>query len=125
MTEKQLGDLPFDQQHLIRFVVEDLEAQFAGTFGVGTIERFVKERLTALGKVDGSLPSSTPGVLFLCVHDAGRLAPSPRGRPGHGVLRWLRTGVHDQPRDGRCDGGGGDLLRRVDALGVSLELDER
>ena len=72
MTEKQLGDLPFDQQHLIRRVVKDLEAQFAGTFGVETIERFAKERLTAFGKVDGSLPSSTSGVLFLCVHNAGR-----------------------------------------------------
>ena len=72
MTEKQLGDPAFDQQHLVRRVVEDLEAQFAGTSGVETIERFVQERLTALGKVDGSLPSSTPGVLFLCVHNAGR-----------------------------------------------------
>lgn len=33
-------------------------------------EKFAKERLTALGKVDGSLPSSAPGGL--CVHDAGR-----------------------------------------------------
>jgi len=97
MTAKHLSDLPFDQQHLIRRVVKDLESQFAGTFGVETIERFVldsldklltsakvttflpvlaekfaKERLTALGKVDGSLPSSMPGVLFLCVHNAGR-----------------------------------------------------
>ncbi|MFN7151657.1 MAG: arsenate reductase ArsC, partial [Microthrixaceae bacterium] len=71
--------------------------RFAGTFGPETIERFVNdslqqllptakittylpvlaekfaiERLTALGKVEGSLPSTAPGVLFLCVHNAGR-----------------------------------------------------
>lgn len=31
-----------------------------------------RERLRALGKVEGSIPSATPGVLFLCVHNAGR-----------------------------------------------------
>ena len=35
-------------------------------------ERFARERLRALGKVEGSLPSTVPGVLFLCVHNAGR-----------------------------------------------------
>ena len=89
--------LPLDQQHLVRRVVANLEPQFAGTFGTQTIQRFVvdsldkliptariatflpvlaekfaKERLIALGKVEGSLPSDAPSVLFLCVHNAGR-----------------------------------------------------
>jgi protein-tyrosine-phosphatase len=97
MTESQISDLPLDQQHLVRRVVTRLEPRFAGTFGPETIERFVTDsleqlmptatittflpvlaekfavqRLTALGKVQGSLPSTTPGVLFLCVHNAGR-----------------------------------------------------
>ena len=97
MTDPQFVDLPLDQQHLVRAVTSALEPRFAGTFGVETIERFVidslellvptatvtsflpvlaerfaKDRLIALGKLDGSLPSVVPGVLFLCVHNAGR-----------------------------------------------------
>jgi protein-tyrosine-phosphatase len=97
MAEMQIQDLPLDQQVLVRKVAGHLAPEFAGTFGTETIERFVmdsldrlmpmakiktylpvlaerfaKERLRALGRVDGSLPSTTPGVLFLCVHNAGR-----------------------------------------------------
>jgi protein-tyrosine-phosphatase len=97
MTDARVSDLPLEQQHLVRRVVARLEPRFSGTFGPETIERFVTdsleqlmptatittflpvlaekfaiERLTALGKVQGSLPSATPGVLFLCVHNAGR-----------------------------------------------------
>ena len=97
MADTNLRDLPLDQQHLVRTVVAHLEPQFAGTYGTETIERFVvdsleqllptakvttflpvlaekftKDRPRALGRVDGSLPSTTPGVLFLCVHNAGR-----------------------------------------------------
>jgi arsenate reductase len=97
MADTDLRDLPLDQQHLVRTVVAHLEPQFAGTYGAETIQRFVvdsleqllptakvttflpvlaekftKDRLRALGRVDGSLPSTTPGVLFLCVQNAGR-----------------------------------------------------
>ncbi len=97
MNDLSLRDLPLDQQHLVRTVVAHLEPQFAGTYGAETIQRFVidsleqllptakittflpvlaekftKERLRALGRVDGSMPSTIPGVLFLCVHNAGR-----------------------------------------------------
>ena len=93
----RIDTLPLDQQVVVRRVVSNVANSFAGTFGPETIERFVidsleqllptaritsflpvlaekfaKERLRALGKVDGSLPSTTPGVLFLCVHNAGR-----------------------------------------------------
>lgn len=96
MDDTRLTDLPLDQQHLVRRVVSHLEPEFAGTFGPETIERFVvdsldkllptakvatflpvlaekfaKERLVALAKVEGAL-TTTPSVLFLCVHNAGR-----------------------------------------------------
>ena len=35
-------------------------------------ERFARDRLTALAKIEGRLPVTTPSVLFLCVHNAGR-----------------------------------------------------
>jgi len=97
MSDSKLNDLPLDQQHLIRTVTARLGPEFAGTFGTETIERFVvdsleqllpsaritsyvpllaekfaKQRLRALGRLDGSLPHVDPGVLFLCVHNAGR-----------------------------------------------------
>lgn len=97
MTDSSLERLPLDQQHLVRTVTARLSPSFAGIFGIETIQRFVldsfeqllpnarvttylpilaekfaKERLRALGRVEGTLPSTTPGVLFLCVHNAGR-----------------------------------------------------
>jgi protein-tyrosine-phosphatase len=97
MADTRLSDLPLDQQRTVRSVTAHLEPDFAGTFGAETIQRFVidsleqllatatiatylpllterfaKERLRALGRVEGSLRSTTPGVLFLCVHNAGR-----------------------------------------------------
>ena len=97
MTGLHIGDVPVDQQRLVHRVTEALEPEFAGTFGPETIERvvldsvdrllptasitmylplfaekFARERLRAIGIVDGSLPSTVPSVLFLCVHNAGR-----------------------------------------------------
>ena len=97
MTNSFVESLPLDQRQVVRRVTAVVQAQFSGTFGPETIERFVvdslelllpsakvttflpvlaekfaKERLRALGKVEGSLPSTVPGVLFLCVHNAGR-----------------------------------------------------
>ena len=97
MDSSNIAQLPLDQQQLVRSVSTRLQREFTGTFGPETIERFVvdsleqllpsakitsflrvlaerfaRERLRALGKVDGSLPSTVPGVLFLCVHNAGR-----------------------------------------------------
>ena len=87
MTNRsRLEALPLDQQIVVRRVVANVAQSFAGTFGPETIERFVvdslaqlvptakvttflpvlaekfaKERLRALGKIDGSLPSTRPG----------------------------------------------------------------
>ena len=97
MDTPGIDQRPLDQQQLVHSVSSRLQTEFAGTFGPETIERFVvdslaqlvptakitsflpvlaerfaRERLRALGKVDGSLPSTTTGVLFLCVHNAGR-----------------------------------------------------
>jgi protein-tyrosine-phosphatase len=97
MPTRQLTDLPHDQQRLVHEISERLASKFAGVFGPETIERFVvdsmdqllptakttaflpllterfaRERLQALAKVEGSLPSVVPGILFLCVHNAGR-----------------------------------------------------
>lgn len=111
MESSRLDTLPVDQQHRVRKVTANLQDQFAGTFGPETIERFVvdslelllptakvttflpvlaesftKDRLQALGKTDGSLPSTIPGVLFLCVHNAGR------SQMAAGWLRHLTSG---------------------------------
>ncbi len=74
-----------------------LAREFAGTFNAETIERFLtssydefaaraavanflpllgerfaRQRLTALAKVEGKAHTGTPVVLFLCTHNAGR-----------------------------------------------------
>ena len=97
MDTSGIDELPLDQKQLVHSVTGRLRGEFAGTFGPETIQRFVsdslaqllptarittylpvlaerfaRERLRALGKVDGSLPSDIPGVLFMCVHNAGR-----------------------------------------------------
>lgn len=74
-----------------------LASEFAGTFSVETVERFIneafesfqsrprllefvplfvrrfaRERLTALGQATGAITKDRPEVLFVCVHNAGR-----------------------------------------------------
>jgi protein-tyrosine-phosphatase len=97
MADFDLDHLPLDQQHLVNTVAARLAPAFAGVFAPATIERFVldslerllptariatylpllaekfaRERLRALGRLEGSLSETVPGVLFLCVHNAGR-----------------------------------------------------
>jgi arsenate reductase len=92
-----LDKLPLAEQHIVRNVAARLEKDFAGTFGRETIERFLadsleqlvpqatvtsflpllaerfaRDRLRALAKVEGLDPSGKPSILFLCVHNAGR-----------------------------------------------------
>ena len=96
MADSSRAGLSLEHRHLVDGVVGRLERQFAGTFGPETIERFVvdsldkltatakvnaylpllserfaRQRLTALARIEGP-PSSTPAVLFLCVHNSGR-----------------------------------------------------
>ena len=90
-------DLSVDHQLALRTAAFRLRAEFNGTFGAETIERFLhssydqfasrasvpnflpllaerfaRQRLRALAKVEGDIQDGRPTVLFLCVHNAGR-----------------------------------------------------
>ena len=89
--------LTLAQRHVLLTVRTQLQDEFAGVFGPETIERFLtdsldqllpqarittftpifaerfaRDRLRALAKIEGRLHVTTPSVLFLCVHNAGR-----------------------------------------------------
>jgi arsenate reductase (thioredoxin) len=86
-----------DQNLALRSAAVRLRDEFAGVFGVETIElfltssydqfagrattvtflpvmaeRFARQRLKALARVEGKAHDGLPIVLFLCVHNAGR-----------------------------------------------------
>lgn len=90
-------DLTVDQQHALHAAAVALQSEFDGVFGTETIEeflrssyeefagrarvvtflplmaeRFARQRLQALAKVEGKVETGVPTVLFLCVHNAGR-----------------------------------------------------
>jgi arsenate reductase (thioredoxin) len=87
---------PIEIRPLIRSVAARLREEFEGTFAVETIQRFMAEsystfqdakttafvplfverytrqRLRALGRIEGTITKDVPLVVFLCVHNAGR-----------------------------------------------------
>jgi arsenate reductase (thioredoxin) len=90
-------DLTVDQQLALRTAAHNLGKAFSGTFNTQTIERFLhssydqfaaratvtnylpllaerfaRQRLHALAKVEGRATDGKPVVLFLCTHNAGR-----------------------------------------------------
>jgi protein-tyrosine-phosphatase len=90
-------DLSIDQRLAMRTAATNLAREFDGDFGSETIERFLhssydefadravvlnylpllaerfaRQRLRALAKVEGKAGTGTPVVLFLCTHNAGR-----------------------------------------------------
>jgi protein-tyrosine-phosphatase len=91
-----LSAAPLEMRPLIRASAARLRADFAGVFAEETIqrfmaesseslagakvaayiplfvERFTRQRLRALARVEGKSSSTTPMVVFLCVHNAGR-----------------------------------------------------
>ncbi|MBA3282891.1 MAG: arsenate reductase ArsC [Acidimicrobiia bacterium] len=92
-----MNDLPLDQQQALRSAASNLRRRYDGTFSIETIEsfletsydqfaskarivtflplmseRFAKQRLDALARVEGKSTDGRPIVLFLCVHNAGR-----------------------------------------------------
>jgi arsenate reductase (thioredoxin) len=92
-----LESLNPDQRLALKVAATNLQGEFAGTFGVETIElflqtsydqfanrakfthflplmaeRFARQRLKALARVEGRHDDGVPIVLFLCVHNAGR-----------------------------------------------------
>ncbi len=89
--------MSIDQQLALRTAAVHLGREFEGTFGVETIERFLhssydefapraavphflpllaerfaRQRLRALARVEGKVKDGKPVVLFLCTHNAGR-----------------------------------------------------
>ncbi|MFU8840568.1 MAG: three-helix bundle dimerization domain-containing protein [Nitriliruptoraceae bacterium] len=89
-------ELSLAQRHSLAEAAVRLQREFDGTFNLETVqrylddslaklsaaryldyvsllaERFARERLTSIAKMEGLLVSDTPTVLFLCVHNAGR-----------------------------------------------------
>jgi protein-tyrosine-phosphatase len=90
-------ELAIDHQLALRTAAERLAREFDGIYGTQTIERFLesgydqfasrssvatyvpliaerfaRQRLRAMAKVDGLRTDGKPIVLFLCVHNAGR-----------------------------------------------------
>jgi arsenate reductase (thioredoxin) len=97
MDSPRPGDLSIDQQLALRTAAVNLQHEFEGVFGAETIEkflhssydqfagsasipnflpllaeRFARQRLTALARVEGKMHDGKPVVLFLCTHNAGR-----------------------------------------------------
>lgn len=92
-----MDDLSVEQKYALTSAAATLKDEFEGTFGRETIEqflvtsydqfaghatvatflplmaeRFARQRLKALAKVEGKADDGLPIVLFLCVHNAGR-----------------------------------------------------
>ena len=86
-----------EERLVLKLAASRLATEFEGTFGSETIElflhssydqfagratvvnflplmaeRFARQRLKALARVEGKVTDGTPVVLFLCVHNAGR-----------------------------------------------------
>lgn len=98
MTDiRTLEQLATDHQHLVRTITDTLVAAHAGTFGRETVERlvidsldrllvtakittflpvlterFARDRLRALARVENLDASTVPSVLFVCVRNEGR-----------------------------------------------------
>ena len=91
------ADLSIDQRLAMRTAATRLQRDFGEHFGVETIERFLhtsydefasratvpnflpllaerfaRQRLSALARVEGKVTDGKPTVLFLCTHNAGR-----------------------------------------------------
>ena len=92
-----VSSVPLEQRPMLKSAAHRLAKEFEGVFGAQTIElflltshdqlaggatvsnflpllaeRFTRQRLSALAKVEGKATSGVPVVLFLCVHNAGR-----------------------------------------------------
>lgn len=97
VTHQLRENLSIDQKLALKTAATRLQIEFAGEFGVETIERFLhtsydqfagrasvpnflpllaerfaRQRLHALARVEGKIVDGKPTVLFLCTHNAGR-----------------------------------------------------
>jgi arsenate reductase (thioredoxin) len=109
-----IDDLSTAQKHLIHVAATRLGDKFEGIFGPETIERYIqdsldqllpnsevvtfvpifverfaRDRLKALAKIEGKTASDKPSVMFLCVHNAGR------SQMASGWLRHLSSDAVD------------------------------
>ena len=65
----------FSEETIERYMAEsvgDLPAARVKNFVPLFVHRFARERLRALGQVEGSISKDVPEVLFVCVENAGR-----------------------------------------------------
>lgn len=66
----------FSPETIARYI-KDSRQNLEGRAKINTwlpvlIERFTRDRLRALARLEGIVDKATPGVVFLCVHNAGR-----------------------------------------------------
>jgi arsenate reductase len=116
VTTSANAPLSIDQQLALRTAAANLREQFSGVFGQETIERFLsssydqfatvssvptflpllaerfaRQRLHALARIEGKATDGRPIVLFLCVHNAGRSQMAMgffQHLAGEGALAW-------------------------------------
>ena len=66
----------FSQETIARYIVESTDLLTANArinvFVPVLVHRFTRERLRALGQVQGTIAKVMPEVLFVCVHNSGR-----------------------------------------------------
>ncbi len=124
----------------LRGVVRSLAEEFAGTFSPGTVDRYVdstldryatarittyvpvlvhrfaRERLRALGQIEGSIVKESPDVLFVCVHNAGRsqMAAALLDHHAQGRVHVLSAGSDPAERVNPA------VIAAMDELGVDL-----
>ena len=97
VTHQLRADVSIDQREALHTAATRLVTEFADAFGTETIERFLyssydqfagratipnflpllaerfaRQRLHALARVEGKISDGKPTVLFLCTHNAGR-----------------------------------------------------
>lgn len=126
-------ELAPEQRYALASAARNLGEQFSGVFGTATIERFLyasyeqfaeaatvptflpllaerfaRQRLRALARVEGHERDGKPTVLFLCTHNAGR---------SQMALGWCR-----QLARGPCGGlvGGSEPSREMNPSAVAV-----
>ncbi len=132
-------DLSIDQRLALKTAATHLESEFGHMFGLETIERFLhssydqfathasvanflppllaerfaRQRLRALAKVEGKSHDGKPTVLFLCTHNAGRSQMAMgffTHLAGDAAVAWSggsEPGTEVNPRGRRGDGRSG------------------
>jgi protein-tyrosine-phosphatase len=80
------------------------------------IERFARQRLRALAKVEGKTVSDVPEVLFVCVHNAGRSQMAAALLDHHGQGRVQVRSAGSTPADQVNPA----VIAAMDELGIDL-----